>query len=98
MHTLFSQSERSHTNLDAYDGEGGGMEVEASVGSCIGQDYLAELSRSGLDSQEAEWAGKYIKWRDIVSKGVDEKASVGKSIHLGRLYLFLSFAHLTCIY
>lgn len=65
MHTLFSQSERSHTNLDAYDGDGEGMGMEASAGSCIGQDYLGELSRGGLDSQEAELARKYIKWRDM---------------------------------
>lgn len=38
MHTLFSQSERSHTNLDACGGAGGGMEVEATAGSHVGQD------------------------------------------------------------
>ena len=47
-------------------GRRGGMEVEASAGSCIGQDYLGELSRGGLDSQEAELARKYIKWRDMI--------------------------------
>lgn len=60
MHTLFSQSERSHTNLDAYDGDGEGMGWKPLQAHVLGKITWENFPEGGLDSQEAELARKYL--------------------------------------